>query len=825
MRITLRPFQEEAVDRLTLQVVSARDSRIREVSDQAVGLAAPTGSGKTVIATALIERILFGGDDTAADPGATFLWITDQPELNTQTRDKMLATSSLLGPDRLVVIDNTFDAPTLDPARVWFLNTQKLGVASALVQGASDERQWSFWETVRGTIEAAGRTLYVVIDEAHRGMIEGARREEANSIIQKFIKGTDLMPPAPVVIGITATPDRFNAVIEGTDRTTRRHVVSAADVRASGLIKDRILASHAGERQTDPMALLVVAAQTWHASSSAWSAYCASQAEAQVVPAFVVQIENEADGRVSATDLDLAIRTIAATVGPLPDNAYVHAIPDQGDLVIGGRTVRHVVQSRISDDTDALVIFFKTSLNQGWDCPRAEVMFSFRRAADYTSIAQLIGRMVRAPLARRVEEDERLNAVDLFLPNYDRDNLARIVTYLTESGDGAIAQSVVERSSIVALPRAPGSDAAVAAITAIPNYVVPTARRKAEVRRLVDLARALSAHGLDPEAASRERAALAGALLAERERLAADPTFVELVTERGEVTIRRVEWAIGAAEIGDAETLKISLSDDNLVRLFGGAKRVLGGEAAVAYWQTRVAEDPTARDTARLEAVALATRDDVLDTLNEIAHERIESLFETHGPAIEALTSGRRSTYERLRGQASAPSLAPIHLPEVAEFTAGGEVWPRHLFATADGTASLPLNSVEVDVVREELANPAVLFWLRVPPRKDWSFCVPFTEGTVERPLYPDFLFVRQEGDRLLVDIIDPHDPGLEDAARKAAGLARYAQRHGHLVGRIDLVARIDGRLSRIHLKDDTSREAVAAAMTPNALRLLFPLA
>ena len=128
---------------------------------------------------------------------------------------------------------------------------------------------------------------------------------------------------------------------------------------------------------------------------------------------------------------------------------------------------------------------------------------------------------------------------------------------------------------------------------------------------------------------------------------------------------------------------------------------------------------------------------------------------------------------------------------------------------------------MEAEVVREELANPEVLFWLRVPPRKDWSFCVPFTDGTAERPLYPDFLFVRQDGDRLLMDIIDPHDPGLEDAARKAAGLASYAQRHGHLVGRIDLVARIDGHLSRIHLKDDTSREAVAAAMTPNALRLL----
>ena len=35
-------------------------------------------------------------------------------------------------------------------------------------------------------------------------------------------------------------------------------------------------------------------------------------------------------------------------------------------------------------------------------CPRAETMMSFRRAEDYTYIAQLLGRVIRTPLARRV---------------------------------------------------------------------------------------------------------------------------------------------------------------------------------------------------------------------------------------------------------------------------------------------------------------------------------------------------------------------------------------------------------------------------------------
>ena len=72
------------------------------------------------------------------------------------------------------------------------------------------------------------------------------------------------------------------------------------------------------------------------------------------------------------------------------------------------------------------VIFFKDNLTTGWDCPRAETMMSFKVAAGYTNIAQLLGRMVRTPLQKRIETDDLLNEVQLFLPNFDAVTVERV---------------------------------------------------------------------------------------------------------------------------------------------------------------------------------------------------------------------------------------------------------------------------------------------------------------------------------------------------------------------------------------------------------------
>ncbi len=91
-------------------------------------LSAITGSGKTVIATAVIEALLFGSTDLDTEPirGVAFLWITDDPALNRQTRARMLDASELLTPWSLREVDESFPDADLAPGRVYFLNTQKL---------------------------------------------------------------------------------------------------------------------------------------------------------------------------------------------------------------------------------------------------------------------------------------------------------------------------------------------------------------------------------------------------------------------------------------------------------------------------------------------------------------------------------------------------------------------------------------------------------------------------------------------------------------------------------------------------------------------------
>ena len=73
-----------------------------------------------------------------------------------------------------------------------------------------------------------------------------------------------------------------------------------------------------------------------------------------------------------------------------------------------------------------------------------------------------------------------------------------------------------------------------------------------------------------------------------------------------------------------------------------------------------------------------------------------------------------------------------------------------------------------------------------------------------------------------MVDIIDPHDHTRPDAPKKAQGLAEYAQTHGAVLGHIDLIAKVDGRLRRLHLENEKTRKAVATADSNDALLALY---
>lgn len=441
MKVTLFPFQQIAVTSLRQAAAEALGGYQRTHTPQIVSFTAPTGAGKTIIMSALVEDILFGTDVFPDQQDAIFLWISDSPELNLQSKQKIdLKADRITLQQTITIEESSFDQEILDDGHIYFLNTQKLSTSSNLCK-YGDTRHYTIWDTLRNTIQEKSDRLYVIIDEAHRGM-QGRSAGRATTIMQKFIMGdrTNNLPVMPVVIGMSATIQRFNTLVGNTTSTIQRVTVEAEQVRRSGLLKDQIIVNYPEEgATTNEMAILQAATDEWVDKWNHWHQYCYEQHYAYVNPVFVIQVENSNhESRYSDTDLAECLRKIEARIGKkLQEGEVVHTFGQTAsDITINGLDVKYREPSQIADDRKIKIVFFKENLSTGWDCPRAECMMSFRRANDITNIAQLLGRMVRTPMQMHIAVDDSLNNVHLFLPRFNQENVQKVINEL-QNAEGA----------------------------------------------------------------------------------------------------------------------------------------------------------------------------------------------------------------------------------------------------------------------------------------------------------------------------------------------------------------------------------------------------
>ena len=246
MKFELKEFQEVKRRELRAELAAAKDELAARSKHQAIVLSSPTGSGKTITIGALLESIFEGDDDFPPLPDTRVLWISDSPELNIQSRDKFLAACDSPTYQDLVLIDSeTFDEEFLRAGVVYFINTQLLGRDKKLTKEGGDDRTYTFWQTVANTIRAHGREFLLIIDEAHRGMgVSDREREARTTIVRKFTNGSaeDGLPAVPLILGMSATTQRFDDVLlrEAT-RTVRKVIIIPEEVRVSGLIKDQMV--------------------------------------------------------------------------------------------------------------------------------------------------------------------------------------------------------------------------------------------------------------------------------------------------------------------------------------------------------------------------------------------------------------------------------------------------------------------------------------------------------------------------------------------------------------------------------------------------------
>lgn len=446
MKVELIPFQKTALAKLRQNVATALGNYRSTHIPQVVSYTAPTGAGKTIVMSALIEAIYYGDELYPDQNEAIFIWLSDSPQLNEQSRLKIDLKADKIRLNQCVTIsDDSFDMEILEDGHIYFLNTQKLSKSSNLTKH-SDGRQYTIWETLANTVREKSDRLYFIIDEAHRGAQKPTDLTKNTTIMQKFLKGSDAdhLPPMPVVIGMTATPQRFNRLAEGIRSTTHYVETKVEEVRSSGLLKDRIVITYP-EHTGNDMAVLQAATDEWKNKCDHWHQYCYEQHYGQVNPIFVIQVQNGTGHQISATDLNECLRIIEERLGDhFLEGQVVHAFGEGTSTIqIGGLDVPYCEPSRIVDDKRIKVVFFKETLSTGWDCPRAETMMSFRRAVEHTYVAQLLGRMIRTPTQQHINVDEMLNDVHLYLPQFNEVTVYDVVKAL-QNEEGATIPTDIE---------------------------------------------------------------------------------------------------------------------------------------------------------------------------------------------------------------------------------------------------------------------------------------------------------------------------------------------------------------------------------------------
>jgi type III restriction enzyme len=487
--------------------------------------------------------------------------------------------------------------------------------------------------------------------------------------------------------------------------------------------------------------------------------------------------------------------------------------------------VRYVSAADIQDDAALKVVFFKLSLTTGSDCPRAEVMMSFRRQVDPTVIAQLVGRMVRTPLARHVGGSEFLNTVALYLPEYDREALDEVVSYLTDPDpELSLPTQVQYGADLVTYKRNPDTKQAFDLAAKLPIVRVEKVSKQSNVRRLLRFGRLLAWDKLDKNAPATFRKALVAVLDAERKKVASKKDFKERLQQAAVIDVRGATYKYGETDLAAEETTQLTAVTQNIEHAFAEAGRRLGGGLHADYLQTRAAaaQAPSVSEI-KLELYALLQDADVLKRVNEKAGQLLTAADNKHRAAVQKLPDERRQLYRQVRRQSVTPEAEDWELPPSIDAPKNGaKKYTKHLYAGRDKKFPAKLNGWEDEVISEAIKDPKVVGWLRNDPRKLWSFSVSYKKGSDDRPMYPDFLIFRKQGSGIVCDIIEPHALAFEDSVGKAKGLADFARLHGDDFGRIELIAKLGKNMKRLALNEPETRDTILALSTSDELKKRF---
>lgn len=374
-------YQQEAVDELvnkTIDLMGLKGNR------HALIFKAPTGSGKTVMASEMLTRL---NQELAERPDAPFteaayIWIAPN-KLHEQSYFKMknyFTENCALRPVIFDELDHSADG-YIKPGEILFVNWESINKDKNIMTRET-ENMASLYDITRRTQDDNGIPIVLVIDEEH--MFAGKNAKKSEKVL------ATIQPK--VEIRVSATPN---------PRDCQRVEVPREKVIEEEMIKENIILNPA-LNFTDPHGslnqhLIWLALQKRQELAKAYKAL-----GVDINPLLLIQLPNDNSENLTPDDTKVKDEVISTL------DAYGINTAN-GKLAIwlsGEKTDNLDVIDRPNDPTE--VLLFKQAIALGWDCPRAAVLLIFRKIESFQFSAQTVGRILRMP-EQKYYTDQRLN--------------------------------------------------------------------------------------------------------------------------------------------------------------------------------------------------------------------------------------------------------------------------------------------------------------------------------------------------------------------------------------------------------------------------------
>lgn len=371
----LKEFQEKAVKSLLEYTFEA----LSEVQSQTkILLEAPTGSGKTVMMASLIERIV---EELPMQPNietnVAFIWFAPNTlhVQSFQSLQKLYADANKLN---CIDLGDLTSNPVLNNKDLLFVNWSAVDKVKNLWRRENETN--TNLETLIENTKAEGTQIILVIDEAHLSAFTGAQAIAVRNLIK-----------ANVEVLVTATPTFQRP--QSTVSISRKKVIEEQMIKKGVRIN---IGLDAAQQNGDNVHIHLLRT-AFAKKRELEELYNNELGENIINPLILIQLPSE---NSALSEEDKSIRLDLE--GLL--NVEYNVSTNNGKLAVwlsGERNKDGLEDMNGLQD----VLIFKQAIAQGWDCPRAAILVSYRNINSPEFGIQTVGRILRMPHQKHYKND------------------------------------------------------------------------------------------------------------------------------------------------------------------------------------------------------------------------------------------------------------------------------------------------------------------------------------------------------------------------------------------------------------------------------------